>query len=683
MIDLGAAGLALLLMMGDGAAVSGDRPAETVRVDAEAGRVPTDAAAFSTLINVREHAARGTTVPDLLAQAVGLHVRALGGAGSYATASIRGSTAEQVNVYVDGVLMNHAAGGGIDLSGLPADQIETIEVYRGVTPAWLEGSAIGGAISIRTREGTQTPGGSGEASLSYGSYDTAQAAASGSWSGVGPGRALDTLVSFSGDTTQGDFVFYDDNGTDFDGADDGYEERVNNASWRADLLGRVGARLASGARLELEGDVARRRQGVPGVDAAQSETARSETEATWARAGWSHHGLLDGRLRAEAGLSWSQARHAFIDRAGDVTGGASTEARDTLTAVGPSAVLRWRPRADGSVRHHVTVLGSWRLETAERLDEVLPQEDRGDAARTTWQASLEDEIQLAGGRVALVPSLRWLAASSRLDAPPGVPVPETPGADDAAWTGRLGVAWRPAPAWTARANVGRFHRLPSFTELFGNQGAIRPSIGLAPEQGLNADLGASWERTGRGSLRRLAVEGALFVARADDLIQLVQTSQSQVTARNTGRADIGGAELSVTTALANGLGGNLNYTWQHAVDRSGRFTDGSDLPGRPRHELSAGARLARPWGRLFYEFTWIGPYFVDAAAAALDASGSDTGDLQIPGRYLHDVGYTGTLGHRWEYTIEVDNVADIRTVDLVRYPLPGRTAHARLRVSFP
>ncbi|MGH9867236.1 MAG: TonB-dependent receptor plug domain-containing protein [Candidatus Polarisedimenticolia bacterium] len=678
-----AEGLVLLLLLSESGAAAGDLPPETVLVDAEAGRAPTDAAAFSTFINVRDHAARGTTVPELLAQAVGLHMRALGGAGSYATASIRGSTAEQVNVYVDGVLMNHAAGGGIDLSGLPADQIETIEVYRGVTPAWLEGSAIGGAISIRTRDGAQTAGGSGEASVSYGSYDTAQAAASGSWSGVGPGQALDTLVSFSGDTTQGDFVFYDNNGTAFDGSDDGYEQRVNNASWRADLLGRVGARLASGARLELEADVGRRRQGVPGVDAAQSETARSDGETIWARAGWSHPGLLQGRLRTEAGLSWSRARHTFSDGGGDVTGGTSTEARDILDAIAPSAVLRWRPRSQGSVRHHVTLLGSWRLETAERFDEVLPQEDRGDTARTTWQASLEDEIQIAGGRLAFVPSVRWLATSSSLDAPSGVPVPELPADDDAAWTGRLGVAWRPSSSWTARANVGRFHRQPSFTELFGNQGAIRPSIGLAPEQGLNADLGVSWERTNHGALQRLAIEGALFHTQADDLIQLVQTSQSQVTARNTGRAEISGAELSVALAFTNGLSGDANYTYQRAVDRSGRFTDGSDLPGRPRHELSAAARLTRGWGRLFYEFTWIGPYFVDAAAAALGASGSGTGDLQIPGRYLHDVGYTGSLGSRWEYTLEVDNVGDIRTVDLVRYPLPGRTAHARLRVTFP
>lgn len=683
MTELGAAGLTLLLLAGDAPAPPAPPlPPEMVRVESDAAGPPSDASAFSTIINVREEAARGTTVPELLSRSVGVHVRALGGTGAYATASIRGSTAEQVNVYVDGVLMNHAAGGGIDLSSLPADQIESIEVYRGVTPAWLEGSAIGGAISIRTRAGTRDPGASGEASVSYGSYDTAQAAASGAWSRVGPGGALDTMIAFSGDTTQGDFLFHDDNGTALDGSDDGWTQRGNNAAWRTDLLTRVGARLPSGARLELEGDIARRRQGVPGIDAAPSDSARSSTETGWLRAGWSASHLLQGRLQAEAGLSWSRARHAFVDRMGDVTGGASTEARDTLDALSPTALLRWRPRGEGSVRHHVMLLGTWRRETAERIDEALPQEDRGDALRTTAQASLEDEIQLAGGRVAISPSVRWLSASSRLEAPDGLPAPDPADADETAWTGRLGAAWRPAPAWTARANVGRFHRLPSFTELFGNQGAIRPSAGLEPERGLNADVGASWEKSGRGALQRVAVEGVLFQSRAEDLIQLVQTSQSQVTARNTGHADIRGAELSFSAALSNGLSGHANYTHQRTVDRSGRYTDGSDLPGRPRHELSAGARLDRSWGRVFYDFTWIGPYFVDAAAAALGASGSNPVDGEIPQRYLHDVGFTGSFGARWEYTIEVDNAGDVRTVDLVRYPLPGRTARARLRVTF-
>ena len=70
----------------------------------------------------------------------------------------------------------------------------------------------------------------------------------------------------------------------------------------------------------------------------------------------------------------------------------------------------------------------------------------------------------------------------------------------------------------------------------------------------------------------------------------MQTSQSQVTARNTGRARITGTELLAGIGLFGWFDGNLNYTWQIAKDRSDTFRRGSDLPGRPRHEVSARSR---------------------------------------------------------------------------------------------
>ena len=52
----------------------------------------------------------------------------------FATVSIRGSTAEQVVVYLDGVPLNRALGGGVNLADLPLAQIESIEIYR----EWLD-----------------------------------------------------------------------------------------------------------------------------------------------------------------------------------------------------------------------------------------------------------------------------------------------------------------------------------------------------------------------------------------------------------------------------------------------------------------------------------------------------------------------------------------------------------------
>jgi outer membrane cobalamin receptor len=83
-------------------------------------------------------------VPEALA-------RAYGGPGSLITPSIRGSTAEQVLVLLDGVPINSGLAGTVDLATIPIDDVERIEVLRGPFSAIYGSAALGGVISITTR----------------------------------------------------------------------------------------------------------------------------------------------------------------------------------------------------------------------------------------------------------------------------------------------------------------------------------------------------------------------------------------------------------------------------------------------------------------------------------------------------------------------------------------------------
>ena len=77
-----------------------------------------------------------------------------GSIGAFSTISLRGSNPDQVRIFLDGVPLNIAAGGGVDVSTLPLGDVERVEVYRGTSPLAFGESAMGGIISITTR----TPG---------------------------------------------------------------------------------------------------------------------------------------------------------------------------------------------------------------------------------------------------------------------------------------------------------------------------------------------------------------------------------------------------------------------------------------------------------------------------------------------------------------------------------------------
>jgi iron complex outermembrane receptor protein len=84
---------------------------------------------------------------------------------------MRGFTGNNILVLVDGVQVNTAYGGEADLTQVPVENIERIEVLRGAASSIYGGYAVGGVINITTKE-AKNIGTHGEAVVSYGSNDT-------------------------------------------------------------------------------------------------------------------------------------------------------------------------------------------------------------------------------------------------------------------------------------------------------------------------------------------------------------------------------------------------------------------------------------------------------------------------------------------------------------------------------
>ncbi|MGH1410411.1 MAG: TonB-dependent receptor domain-containing protein [Aeromonas sp.] len=91
------------------------------------------------------------TVTDVVKTLPGVEVSSYGGRGQVTTAKVRGGTASQTLVLVDGVRSASPTVGSTDLNSVPLNQVERIEYIRGSRATIYGSDAIGGVINIITR----------------------------------------------------------------------------------------------------------------------------------------------------------------------------------------------------------------------------------------------------------------------------------------------------------------------------------------------------------------------------------------------------------------------------------------------------------------------------------------------------------------------------------------------------
>jgi outer membrane receptor protein involved in Fe transport len=635
-----------------------------------------DPTAFATVVDATSAPGHVETLDEALADAVGVQVRRFGGLGDFSTVSIRGSSAGQVQVYLDGVPLARAENEVVNLADLPLDAVERVEVYRGTTPLAFAQAGAGGIVNVITRQPGDTP--LTGASVSYGSFDTrkvdlARSARVGPWEYLGFAHYLGSA---------GDFTFRNDLGTTANPADDRTERRENNAFDLGDLVARVGWRPDDTRAVSLTSDSFVREEGVPGVGSVQARDTHLSTVRQLAHLDLNLSPPGSAILNAEtSGWVLYQDQH-FQDRHGEVAL-VPTDNDQTTLATGMQGV------AHAALGAH-QIPGLFLAASEERFDEhdrfgIDPDPPTRSRLRGTIAA--EDEVILLGERVSLVPGVRWEIFRDDFAGATGVPSALAVGGVQVRdfLSPHIGLRIAVHPALTLLANVGRWAREPNLSELFGTRGVIVGNPALRPETSFNRDAGFRVRVPPVGPLDDVGLEYAFFDNAVDDLILLVQNSQNVVRPENVTSASVQGHEVSARGRLWGRLALTANYTHQDARDDGDvTFLRGKQLPGRPadeafgRVELGWSATrplpgLARLWpGRLFYEVNAIADNFLDRANVR-----------RVGSRFLHDVGLELALPFpRLRATFEVKNAGDDRTRDALGFPLPGRALFATLSYGF-
>lgn len=650
------------------------------------------ASEFVTVIHVDERAGETRGVAEAVGATAGADVRVLGGLGSFASIAVRGASAGHTQVSIDGVPLSRLGSVTADLSRYELDSFDEVALYRGAVPVTLGGAGVGGALDLVTRVGRAPTGERWRVTLGAGSYGARSGRVRFGDGDPDDGAALTAEAGYAG--ARGDYRFFDDGGTSLDPSDDRTSIRANNGYDELDALIRAGGTCADGARRWAIGARAvGKRQGVPGTGWDQAlhtrlDTAGGTVDGNYAIDG---PGAIDGlavKATGFATLEWQ----AFRDPDDEI--GLASEDRRYLTVGGGAQAAATYRRGAHRLAGALELRGDHYRD--REVGRAAPLATAGE--RLGGALAISDDLGLAAGRIAIEPALRLeaLHTAPLVDASAGMPR-AAPARDELLWSPRLAARGLATPDLAIKASVGRYARVPTALELFGDRGFIVGRPDLRTEHGWSGDLGAVFAPArAAGPIDRVYVEVAAFAARPTDVITLVTTGGLVTRPVNLAGADLHGVEVAATMRVKRALSLTGNYTWLDARQRSSQPSlDGKQLPGRPAHAAYLRADAARRWrGRQ-------GSLYADAAfttGAFLDEANLN----QIPRRLLFGAGAKVELHRAVALGLEVKNLADqrVETVpleppprpdltevpralsDLAGYPLPGRAFYLRVELLY-
>ncbi len=635
--------------------VSGDRPVA-------------DVAAPSTVINRSQLQDAVTDLPEVLDEQPGLRVSRIGGLGSFSLLSVRGSTSDQVLIFVDGIPLNSAEGGPVDLSTVPLGPIDRVVVYRGMSPAVFGGSAIGGVVSIETRSVRDAVL---EVEAGGGSFGTRAARA---FYGDG-GERWDAGVSVDYSGSQGDYTFLNDGGTAFDTSDDAFVVRGNNAFDQLAVMVKAGGRVGA-LKLKVLDLLTWRDHGLPGH--ALVATTRTSLVAVRNLLGLrAETDKLAGR-RAHLSVTpyLSYSRTQLNDPLPELSLRPTTTS-DQSFVPGMSTVFRMPLALDEDAEIVLTPTVSAEYRYERFVPELVDGPSTAPSQRHFATAAAEVELLAEPVAMELVASARVEHVANSLEDVHREQFEAAPDdADDTVFTWRAGLIQRPRPDLALKANVSQSARFGSLYELFGDTGYVIGNPGLRPETALNADFGAVYSPDWVGEGAAWSVEVYGFVSFADDLIQFVQNSQNVAVAQNVDSARIIGVEAGTFLDVLSHLRFRGSLTWMDARNTSDiKAREGKRLPNRPELMLFGTMEGYHRFGG------WVGELGAGVEVESISGNMRDFANLvEVPSRLVVGASAYVTLWHeQLRLTINARNLTDDQVQDFAGFPLPGFNMMATLR----
>lgn len=106
------------------------------------------------IIDTKAVQGQAATLVELMNQSAGVRIRQSGGLGSNTNIMLNGFQGKAIKVFKDGIPTDYL-GNAFNISAIPVNMLERVEVFKGVLPTTIGADALGGAINMVSRADQQ------------------------------------------------------------------------------------------------------------------------------------------------------------------------------------------------------------------------------------------------------------------------------------------------------------------------------------------------------------------------------------------------------------------------------------------------------------------------------------------------------------------------------------------------
>lgn len=608
---------------------------------------------FSTRTIISDTQGEKVSVADVAARSAGVRQVDLGGISSL---SIRGGAANQTVLIVDGVPWSQLASASQDLGNTDLKNYSVITVERGAGQSALYSGGIGGTLILDSdlRYAGQkqvrfnaTVGSFGAKKLGF------------RWLPFSESSKTRLSVASQYSFEEGDFTFFNDNGTNLNLGDDFFATRENNSRERIVLSLRAQRQVSNNLSMVGGMRALLRRQSLPGTTQNPAENASLSTV----------HPLMDFGIKKSDALSDGNefGLNGFLSfewsRYRDVDNEIGLLAQDQrYLTISPGLSGFWNKEWNRHLASQTRINYRYDKYFEENFQrEELPQSE---GHRHSLGIAFLPHVSLMNKKIEIQPGVRLdllstSPTSDRFDRDFSMP----PTDNEVLFSPRVSFLFRASDWLSLKMNGGRYARPATFLELFGDRGFILGNPTLESERGWLADGGVVFASPLNSlGIDRLYVEGAVFAVSNENTI--VYTSQNGFVSQafNLEGATIRGTESALSFRVLKRFTANIAHTFLKTEIRSASFS-GNSLPGRPDHQWTFRGDWAEEFGGVFVDafmsLTWMTGNFLDRANA-----------FELPERRLVDSGIKLGLGQDWLLSLQILNLLDNRIENIPLNPSP-------------